>query len=656
MKIFKWLVALLVTLALAACGGGGGNPGTVAGGSNVPDKTLVPASVEVLASSTTLQSTGETVDITAFVKTIGNVAIANQVVTFNADSGLLQNVSATTDNNGVASAKLAAGSNKANRDIVVKVTSGGVSGQVVVSVKGIQLALAGELALKLGASTKYTLKVVDGTGKAVPGASVALSSSLGNALSEGTVTTDAAGTATFTYTATKAGDDTITAQSLGTSVQQTVVVSAVDLAFVSPAASTPIPVGTTQIFTMRYLSGGSGVTGKAVSFSTTRGVLVSSATAATNTSGEASVSVSSNSAGPATVVAVIDGVGRASIAADFIAQTPSTIVMQSSLGAIPPNSSGSNSSQSTIEATVRDAAGNLVTGKPVNFNIVSDVSGGYLSTATVNTDQYGKAKVQYMAGTSSTAADGVVISGTVAGTGIVSNVKLTVNAKALFINIAYGNTMTNLDETTYSKPFSIYVTDATGNPVGNQQVTVSVIPNSYMKGFLSLGILGAGWGYNVGNPSSTPVVPASPMVTCRNTDINRNGIYDPGISNAAELFTDSNVNVMWDAGEPFTDTNRNGVWDAELKETSPLKPGNVVVATPGLLSTDSSGRASFALQYGEQYAWWVNVDLTVKALVAGTESRTTQDFLLTMLTDDAKMIDSSPANMISPFGVDTTCP
>ena len=619
MKIFKWLVALLVTLALVACGGGGGNPGTVAGGSNVPDKTLVPASVEVLASSTMLQSTGETVDITAFVKTSGNAAIANQVVTFNADSGLLQAVSATTDDNGVASAKLAAGSNKANRDIVVKVTSGGVSGQVVVSVKGIQLALAGELALKLGTSTKYTLKLVDGTGKAVSGAPVAVSSALGNALSEGSVTTDAAGTATFVYTATKAGDDMITAQSLGTSVQQTVVVSAVDLAFVSPAASTLIPVGTTQIFTMRYLNGGSGVAGKMVSFSTTRGGLVSSSTAVTNASGEASVSVSSSSAGPATVVVVIDGVGRASISADFIAQTPSAIVMQSSLGAIPPNSSGSSSSQSTIEATVRDAAGNLVTGKAVNFNIVSDVSGGYLSTATVNTDQYGKAKVQYVAGTSSTAADGVVISGTVVGTSIASNVKLTVNAKALFINIAYGNTMTNLDETTYSKPFSIYVTDATGNAVGNQQVTVSVIPNSYMKGWLALQA-SAGWSYSSG----------APTFFCRNTDTNRNGIYDPAV---------------------FEDANGNGVWDTgELRETSPLKPGNVVVASPGLLTTDSSGRATFALQYGEQYALWVNVDLTAKSVVAGTESRTTQSFLLSMLADDATDTKSTPANAISPFG------
>lgn len=611
MKIFKWLVALWVTLALVACGGGGGSAGTQAGGEGGPATGPVPASVEVLTSSTTLQSSGESVDITAFVKSSGNVAIPNQAVTFSADSGLLQNVSATTDDNGVATAKLAAGSNKANRDITVKVTSGGESGQVVVSVKGIQLTMAGELALKLGSSANYTLKVVDGAGQPVSGADVVLSSTLGNVFNASSVKTGIAGTADVTYTASKAGADIISAQSLGASVQQAVTVSAVDMAFVTPAVNTQIPVGAAQTFTVRYLSGGVGVANKTVSFSTTRGTLAST-TAVTNASGEASVSVSSNSAGPATVVAVIDGVGQASIAADFIAQTPSTIVMQSSLGAIPPNSAGSNSSQSSIEATVRDAAGNLVAGKAVNFNIVSDVSGGYLSTASVNTDQYGNAKVQYVAGTNATAADGVEIRGTVAGTGIVSSVKLTVNAKALFINIAYGNTMSNLDETTYSKPFSIYVTDATGNPVGNQQVTVSVIPKEYMKGDLSLQVDGAGeqyWDYSAGSPTKA----------CPNTDVNRNGIVD----------------------------------DAEI---SPLRPGNVVVATPGLLTTDSSGRASFSLQYGEQYAKWVEVELMAKALVAGTESRTAQSYKLAMLSTDAYDEKATPANATSPFGTDPICP
>lgn len=616
MKIFKWLVALWVTLALAACGGGGGSAGGTGSGGGTT--AVAPASIEVLTSSTTLQSTSETVDITAFVKSAGNVAIANQAVTFSASSGLLQSVSATTNANGVASAKLASGANKANRDITVTVTAGSISGQVVVGVKGIQITMAGELALKLGGSTSYTLKVVDGAGKAVSGASVALTSALGNTFSSSTVTTDVAGTATVTYTATKSGSDTITAQSLGTSVQQTVVVSAVDLAFITPAVDTQIPVGTSQTFTVRYLSGGTGVAGQTVAFSTTRGTLAP-ASAVTNANGQASATVISSSAGPATVVAVISGVGQASIAADFVATVPSTIVMQSSLGAIPPNSAGGTASQSTIEATVRDAAGNLVAGKPVNFNIVSDLSGGYLSTATVNTDQYGKARVQYVAGTSSTAADGVVIQGTVASTAIASNVKLTVNAQALFINIAYGNTMSNLDVTTYSKPFSIYVTDAIGNPVGNQQVAVSVIPSSYMKGFLSVAKDASAWSYDAGDASVTPPVPASPMVRCPNTDVNFNGIVDGS-------------------------------------EVSPLRPGNVVVATPALLTTDSNGRATFSLQYGEQYAWWVNVNLTAKSMVAGTESRTTQGFLLDMLSTDANTIDSSPANRISPFGIDTTCP
>lgn len=623
MKIFKWFVALWVTLALVACGGGGGNAGAPAGGDGSPATGPVPASVEVLTSSATLQSSGESVEITAFVKSSGNVAIANQAVNFSATSGLLQNVSATTDENGVATAKLAAGSDKSNRVIAVKVAAGNVSGQVDVSVKGIQLTLAGELALKLGLSADYTIKVVDGAGQSVPGAKVTLSSELNNVfrfsgVPTREVTTGPAGTVTVTYTANTTGQDIIEAKSLGASARQLVTVSAVDVAFKPPVppASTQIPVGSTATFTVQYSGLNPAI--RSVAFSTTRGQVVS-ADAKTGASGDANVTVKSDSAGPATVVAVIYNAdatvaAQASIAVDFIAQTPSTIVMQSSLGAIPPNSAGSDSSQSTIEATVRDAAGNLVAGKAVNFNIVRDFSGGKLSTATVNTDQYGKARVQYVAGTSSTGADGVVISGTVAGTIISSNVKLTVNAEALFINIAYGNTMSNLDQTMYSKPFSVYVTDATGNPVGNQQVTISVIPSGYMKGWLvNQNATGTvkydSWRYSA----------ESPTKTCPNTDSNLNGILD-------------------------------------ASEGVLLRPGNVVAATPGVLTTDSSGRATFALQYGEQFAWWVNVNLTANAQVTGTESRTTQTFMLDMLSDDANDVEISPANRISPFGIDSTCP
>ena len=34
------------------------------------------------------------------------------------------------------------------------------------------------------------------------------------------------------------------------------------------------------------------------------------------------------------------------------------------------------------------------------------------------------------------------------------------------LRIGYGNDISNVDTTTYTKPFSVYLTDATGNPVG----------------------------------------------------------------------------------------------------------------------------------------------------------------------------------------------
>ena len=268
--------------------------------------------------------------------------------------------------------------------------------------------------------------------------------------------------------------------------------------------------------------------------------------------------VSSTTAGPAVVVAQIAGVGQVNLPLQFVATTPSSIVVQSNPGAISPNLSGSTH-QSTIEAVVRDASGNAVANRQVNFTLLQDVSNGTLMPGVATTDADGRAKVQFIAGATSTPADGVIVQATVASTAISGQTKLTVNGTALFITIGFGNTMTNLDETTYSKPFSVYVTDANGVAVGNQLVALSVIPDSYNKGTMY-------W--------IDPVWSATVRATCPNEDFDLNGRLD--------------------AGE---DSNGNGQ----------LTPGNIAVSAPGTVTTDAAGRASFSLQYGEQYAYWARV-------------------------------------------------
>lgn len=591
-----------------------GNAVTVAVTVPKADNTVVgepAASVEVLASGNTLQSAGGELDITAYVKDRFNATLADRAVSFAASDGLIiQALSGTTDSAGAVKAKLRVGADKSNRAVTVTVRSGTASGFVNLDVVGTKVSVSGEGTVKLGASATYAVRVVDSSGNGIANVPVSLTSSLGNTLTPVTANTNSLGLVNVNYTATKAGTDTLTASYSGTIGTQTVSISAVDLSFVSPASNTTVNIDAAQSVTVRFLNNGVGVAGQTVTFSTTRGTVVP-ATAVTNAAGDVTVSISSSTAGAATVLAQLSGGGQATLPVNFVAVTPASLVLQANPGAIPPNTGGTTAHQSTLEATVRDAKNNPVANQQVNFNIVADVSGGSLSAASVLTDLDGKAKVQYIAGANSTANDGVLVRATVAGSSVTNTVKLTVNGQALFINIGMGNTMSNLDATTYSKPLSIYVTDATGNPVGNQQVAVSVVPVGYSKGYLKE-LLDKDGNFKEWTIDTITAI-------CPNTDIDQNGIVDVG-------------------------------------ESTPVRPGNVVVATPGLLTTDGTGRATFSLQYGEQYAWWVDVNVVARASVSGTETRSTLPISpLPMLIDDVKL-QAAPANRHSPFGTGTSCP
>ena len=641
MKFFKYLSVSVLAVALAACGGGGGSsgtttgtgsPGAVNGGQPAVPGTLpaasapvvvdIPATVEVLTSANTLPSSGGAeVVITAFVKNASNVGMSGQAVTFSASSGTLQGPSAVTDTSGAVTAKLIAGSDKSIRDIKVTVTAGAASGNVIVPVSGTHVSISGSGSLQAGGSAaQYVVRAVDSSGVAIRGSKITVSSTLGNGLSPATLSTDSTGNATFLYTPNTAGSDTLAISGLGTSADTAVVVNAIDFVALSPASNTSIPIDASQSIRVRYKFSGSGIAGRTVAFSTTRGSFAVS-TAITDSNGEASANLTSSTAGPAVVIAQISGVGSVNLPVQFIATTPTSIVVQANPGGILPNTPGSTVNQSTIEAIVRDANGNAVANRQVNFTALQDLSNGTLSPGIATTDANGRAQVQFIPGASSTAASGVNIQAEVASTTIRSTTSLTVNGKALFINLAFGNTIGSVDETTYSKLFSVYVTDANGVAVGNQLISLSVIPTVYMKGTLNnctsittpsgavSVVCGGTWKY-----SSTPTV-------CANEDTNLNGILDIG-----------------------EDKNLNGQ----------LTPGNIAVAAPGNVITDAFGRASFAIQYGEQFAPWATVSITARASVAGTESRRSILYDLAGSTPDFTG-ESPPAGVISPFGSSTSC-
>jgi len=634
-----WLTVLAAAASLTACGGGGGAGTPLYGGSsNTPTTTTSTASaVDVSSSSLQLGSgAGESVTITVVVKGAGSVVLPDTAVTLQASSGSLAVAATKTDSSGMVTATLTPGTNasdKANRTIRVSATSGNASGYVDVQVTGTTVAYSGATSFSAGAAaSNMSLLVKDSKGAVVPGATVNVTAgTLGNALSALSATTDSNGSATFSYTPTNAGTDSLIFSALGATTTATLVISGQDFVFTSPASGTSVTVGAPTSISVRYRLNGAAVSGATVNFAATAGTLTA-ATATTNGSGVATTSLTSTFAGATTVTATISGVGTISLPISYVATTPSSVVLQVSPSAIAPNTNGSVAQQSTVSARVTDVNGNPVKGVTVDFSRTADPSIGDLSAPSATTDTNGEASVKYISGPNSTATDGVKIRGTVSGTSIFGDTQLTVNQQALFIALGTSNTISNLtvngvvDETTYVKPWTVYVTDANGVAVSGKTLTIRILSVAYGKGQLAFSSTDGVWEASnyTGAIDVNTVMPAGNILWCASEDANSNGTLDSG-----------------------EDTNSSGS----------LEPGNVISLAPGnsTVTTDANGRATINLLYAESYAPWVQVTLRATATVAGTESKRDATFVVSGMSSDFNKADTAPAGVVSPFGRRASC-
>ena len=578
--------------------------------------------VSVVTSLPQIPSDGsKSAIITALVRDANNNVLKGVSVSFLATSGALTVTQATTDANGVATATLSAGTDPTNRMITVTVTAGSATATLPVSVTGTSLTLSGPANLVINNMGMYDLQLNNASGQGIPGTAVTVASASGNTISPTALTTNGSGHATFTLTAAVGGPDTITATALGLTQQRAVTVSTQNFSVSAPVDGTKVKLGQAQTVTVTWLNGAAPVANAPVTFAATRGTLVPTTPVNTDANGNASVSISSTSAGPSIVSASGTGV-TAQISLDFVATTPSQIAVQAGPATVAVGGS------STISATVRDAANNLVEGATVDFQVLTDPTNGGLSVASAVTNAQGIAQTIYTAGMTSSGANGVAISATVrilAGGGPTSTTHLTVGGQTVFLSLGTGNTIDiSQGAAVYQITYSVFAVDSSGAALANIPITLAVLPVAYGKGVMSgcAGGSGTHWGPAYSTATNDQFA-YNTTTLCRNED------------------TDYTGNINSTAGKDY---NGNGKLD----------PGNVAVVSPSSGVTNSQGRLDVTITYPRDHSYWVTVSLVASTTVQGTQSSTTSTFVLQgAIVDYACSV--GPPGPTSPYGVATTC-
>ncbi|MDC8756691.1 Ig-like domain-containing protein [Janthinobacterium fluminis] len=644
---------LALALALCACGGGsaeqqssscsltstagcGGNPTTPTTPTTPSDPAAQAASLSLLFSSAELPSAGGEVTVTAVVKNGASAALPGAAIAFSADSGILTGAEAVTDKNGQAKVLLGTGGSNMNRRISVLAKVGAKSASGAVEVVGTSLAISGPAVLSLGASADLTVTLRDSAKRPIAGAPLTLSAKNGNALTVkggGPASSDAQGRILLSLLGSRLGPEAVSVTALGTGAAMAVSVESTELR-ISPAVGVgpggaevlaEVATGACQAVDVHYEKLGVGQSGQ-LNLSTSRGRLYADSACLQPLAGAVAVVngnaprnyLSSVNSGVATLNASISGGPSAQTRVEFVAPlTPTaTVTLQAEPAVIGSNSGAATTERSVLTAVVRDgtAANNLIKGATVVYTIVADPSGGYLAQPSSDvTGSDGAARASYVAGPADSGKDGAVIEAHIQGAGnpgASARVLLSVARKALSIQFGTGNSVIEYSPSLLQQEFAVLVSDSAGNGVADVGVSAAVWPTRYRKGYFE-------WLPDSANsPDTGSWVIAWPNYICANEDLVRKGIYDGAY-----------------------DVNGNGVLD----------PG-IPITVSGSGKTDALGLARIALNYPRDRGQWVQVELTVRGSVAGTEALARSTLWLPALAKDFSNRHVTPPGQQSPYG------
>ncbi len=569
--------------------------------------------------------------ITALITNELNQAVAGEEVVISSTGGVLQAISATTDENGEATATLALAQDYQNQDIMVTVAAGTHAGTVLVQASGSTLDVGGPSALVLGDDAELTFTLKAGNNDPIANHVLTLSSAVGNTFTPATVVTDADGRATVTASSAN-GDDTISVSGLDGSVTGThsFNVAADILSFADSVINAEYPVGSVNDVTVTWEREGQPVAGEDLRFALTAGQLLTPTIATTNAAGQATITVTSSSAGPATVTVEdsVDGDPATQIEVEFVATTPAVLALETSSSRVHTQET------STIVAVVTDSNGNPVKNQEVTFSS-ADLKGGQLNPASAITNSAGQANVTFTAGDQATTLNEILIAAEVTGTAtaIGDTASMTIVERVLNITIGTSNFLEErASMTQYAMPFVVQVADGSGSPLEDATVEVSIEPIEYYKGSMQL-VNSAGLQSDGSDSWSAAAWRPFRSASCISEDGNHNRILDAG--------EDINNNQELDPQDPAL--------------LAPIEGGTLATLVGSSLTTDNRGSGYFELIYPASNAEWSTVRITARAQALGAESEDSFIVNLLMLASRVDDTDSLPPNAVSPYGQGSVC-
>ncbi|MCP5176232.1 MAG: Ig-like domain-containing protein [Moraxellaceae bacterium] len=636
---------------------------------------IIGNKVTFVASKTELLSGGDSTDLTALVVSASGNVQKDIPVSFslvNPEAGVvLKNPDSSSSAEGKAKVTLelsnAKGANLANHTIQVRAAIGSGSDYseelVNLNVVGTQVELTTtNNSVKIGANPTVSAVLKNGKGQAIANQTLTFTSSEIKDQTTGqflnvTAITDSSGKVSLPFkdsngnnkavlVVDKSNNGKASIKAVGLGAESSLSFDVSERNFDLVFAKSGVPISEIDIreggdieLTLRDDSGATLPDSIPVTVTTTLGKILPP-TVLTKVAGspnirKATIRLTSSFPGTATVrAAFIDSATNNQVVATGTVALVSKIADKLAVQAVTPILAPG--AETNIVAKVRDVNDNPVKGVAVNFELENPL-GGSLNTSLATTNDKGEAVITFTAGSNDTGTEKVKVLATVPNeyTGFsgarTQTLNLTVGGEAVFISIATGNIIQEITTTTYAVPHQITVTDATGAPIANKEIKLSVWPVNYYKGF---------YVYS----EALKVWVANTTAECSNEDANQNGVMDPWENNKVGNALSP---LDYPAGEDV---------DVEDNGDGKLWPGNPVTLSTSTVTTGADGIAYFNVLYGQSYASWLRVKLTAKAQVSGTESQSDRIFRLPASSEDLTNEKSTPpGGTISAYGSSNLC-